>query len=1193
MKEDLNPTRPTRPEDPLNNELAGALDQLLEGISSDAGPIEPPRAAPGECPDPGEWIRLATGDQSPAKVNGFLAHGAACANCAALLRESTRLFSAAPLPEEIAEIEKFSSATPEWQRRLAADLARTPHKRERSASAGFYLWMGAGLAASVALAVGVSLWWMHVHAPEQLLAEAYTHSRSFDLRIPGAGFAEVNPPTHLRGDATVRESAKLLDARSRIEHQLENSPEDARWLQLEARADILEEKLDPAIDILDRLLSAGPVTASLLLDDASAYFERGLTANSQNDRAIALENLRRADELAPGDPVVLFNEAIVMEDRGQVMNAVETWNRYLRFERDPRWLAEGRRRLASLEEKLNRLKTHASRMEQHLATPQAMRDLAAGLGSQGSPFSGLDEELSSSLLPRLLDAAYPMPTDRSRGSPCDERCTSARTLLRALAASLERTHHDPWLTQLLPSASTSPGNEFLEAAHTLSQAIGSDAAGDYANGQMTAVKARQLFHRLGSAAGEDRAEIELSYALQQRSDMTGCYREAHSLVGRDPQFAWIRIYAMTQDSQCDPAPGTASEDDPAFLPVIAQAKARHYTILELRARTLMGSAAVDNGDVEGTWAQYLATIHLFYGGDYPAWRLFCATSALEELEESTPRVQHALLLQREALGVLELSQNRGMIPSERFHLATVALRAGNVPEAQRQMALGQKELDAGDGGKSVRTYLNESEIATASLYLDRRDLASAQRMLDVVQGHLAGEHNTSHARQYALARARLELALGHEGSAESLLRLAILDDERITAPGGVENITLAKRSRALYAVLAGIWLAQGRPGEDVLSVWERYRLRILGEPIVPCANSGLDCLRPALSAALARLGPDRVLGQVVLFDRVLLYQATAHGVTWTSISVGKDELLAAVAPLERATSSPATSQDSVDQAARRVGGLLLQGFDVHSASTSQLLLEPDPTLGNLPWPAVETSTGPLGLAFDLEEVPSLLLAPRPATRSRTLGSPLVVGASLIPGHNGGLPEALDEARAVARFGQAPSLVLADQATEPQVALRLPTATALHFAGHAAQRDGVTKLLLAPDATNPAEPYLDSSVLRKNPPRAAQLAVISACSSGKREEGWNHGMEDIVDTLAALGVPEVVATRWQIDSGSAVPLMDAFYGGLARGLSVPRALTSARQSLFRDARYRHPYYWAAYYASGTGKSDLHNLFASAK
>ena len=84
------------------------------------------------------------------------------------------------------------------------------------------------------------------------------------------------------------------------------------------------------------------------------------------------------------------------------------------------------------------------------------------------------------------------------------------------------------------------------------------------------------------------------------------------------------------------------------------------------------------------------------------------------------------------------------------------------------------------------------------------------------------------------------------------------------------------------------------------------------------------------------------------------------------------------------------------------------------------------------------------------------------------------------------------------------------------------------------------------------------------------------------------MRDIVDTLNSLGVPEVVATRWQIDSASAVPMMDVFYRGLSNGMSVPRALTAARQSLIRDARYKHPYYWAAYYASGMGTTDLREV-----
>jgi hypothetical protein len=357
--------------------------------------------------------------------------------------------------------------------------------------------------------------------------------------------------------------------------------------------------------------------------------------------------------------------------------------------------------------------------------------------------------------------------------------------------------------------------------------------------------------------------------------------------------------------------------------------------------------------------------------------------------------------------------------------------------------------------------------------------------------------------------------------------------------------------------------------------------------------------------ALSGLGENRLLGQIALLDRLLLYRASAQGVAWTEVPVGRTELLAAAAPLESAVSSPATPMGVVDSAARRVGGILLGQLDAHDAGgRGVLLLEPDPLLGNLPWPSVETDAGPIGLRFNLEESPSLLLdrgtvAAAGDTPERLSGRPLIVGASVASGENPFLPEVIDEAKAVARFGNEPNLLLAGAATEPEVAARMTTATSIHFAGHAAQRDGGTHLLLAPGKKDGAgagtkeasteKPYLDSALFRKHPPRAARLAVFSACSTGKKEEGWNHGMSDIVDTLASLGVPDVVATRWQIDSGSAVPMMDAFYGGLAKGLTVPQALTTARQTLIRDPRYRHPYYWAAYYASGSGRSDLSQVF----
>jgi CHAT domain-containing protein len=85
------------------------------------------------------------------------------------------------------------------------------------------------------------------------------------------------------------------------------------------------------------------------------------------------------------------------------------------------------------------------------------------------------------------------------------------------------------------------------------------------------------------------------------------------------------------------------------------------------------------------------------------------------------------------------------------------------------------------------------------------------------------------------------------------------------------------------------------------------------------------------------------------------------------------------------------------------------------------------------------------------------------------------------------------------------------------------------------------------------------------------------------------MGDIVSALDSVGVPDVVSTRWQIDSGSALPMMDSFYKGLAAGQTVPQALTSARVDLMRNPRYRHPYYWAAWYTSGRGNTTLTQLF----
>jgi len=1213
-------------------DLAQALDELIAGRSSAGTPASSNRdgqsairleSSPGRCPQPAAWSLLLSGEAQPFEADELFTHAADCPSCANLLRSLT----ADPSEKETSTLHSSSSASGDWQQKLAVRLAQTGRKtpnESRKSRSVLYLWGGIALAATLLLAVGGFLGWRMMNSPERLLAKAYSQARIYEFRVPGAAFASVTPQLHLRGGSSGREAAPLLVARARIEKELEAAPDDPHWLQLEARADILEENFDPAIDILDRLLARGPVTAGLLADDATAYYQRGAATGSENDRSTALEYLRRADELTPGDTVVLFNEALVMEDRAQVMNAVETWNRYLRFERDPLWLAEGRRHLQELEQKLNQLKTHQSRIDHYLAAPDARRALAA----DSAALARFDDELANYDLPQLLDHAFPLPVDRSRGSPCNEDCLSARTLLNALAASLERNHQDFWLTQLLPPPSSTPQPAFRSAAHLLAAAMREDQTGEFLKGKMHAAQAFQAFSALHNPSGEERSRLELAYSLNRNSDIPGCYREAHAVIGRNPNFVWPMLFALTEDHQCDPSPGSIPEDDPVYWHIVDLARKYHYKLVELRARNLIAGAEVDAGNAETAWRVYLPVVRDVYAADLPPVRLYQSLEGLQEAEGHTPRIRATYLLEREVLGVLALTPAVESIPGERYKLASLAIRAGQIPEGREQMRIAQAELAANGNEKSLTLILTEDELLMAQTYLERGDLAAAVDTLNRVHARMEGKHNSLFERQYAAQRGQLELTLGHPGEVEPVLRSALFDEERIAGGLGVATISRAQGDRSLYAALAGVWLAQGRSGEDVLALWERYRMRILGIPVPICPDKDFTCDKPALMKALARLGEDQVIGQVVLNDRLLLYRAGAGGVAWKELPVSSVDVLAAVDSLELAVTSPTTPIAEIDRSAQKAGSLFLSQLDspphdavyqprTHGAA-AELVLEPDPMLGNLPWPAVEAASGPIGLHFNLAESPSLLLDSSNASalsQPPAQGRPLIVGASIAADERQMLPEVIAEAKAVAAFSNSPAMLLGSDATEAGVLARLPNAASIHFAGHAAEELGATRLLLAqsqplqaqssPDAPfgspenaegRPAglgkswgKSWLDSALIRTHPPRAARLAVFSACSTGKKEEGWNHGMGDIVSALASVGVPNVVSTRWQIDSGSALPMMDSFYQGLAAGQTVPQALTSARLALVRDPRYRHPYYWAAWYAAGRGNTTLTQLF----
>jgi CHAT domain-containing protein len=110
-----------------------------------------------------------------------------------------------------------------------------------------------------------------------------------------------------------------------------------------------------------------------------------------------------------------------------------------------------------------------------------------------------------------------------------------------------------------------------------------------------------------------------------------------------------------------------------------------------------------------------------------------------------------------------------------------------------------------------------------------------------------------------------------------------------------------------------------------------------------------------------------------------------------------------------------------------------------------------------------------------------------------------------------------------------------------------------------------------------------------------LVFLSGCDTGLGAS-WSTPFETgedfttLAQALLFAGARNVVATLWRIDDAAAAELAERFYQNL-RTVPAPEALVQAQRSLLREAKYRDPYYWAAYQLSG-GES-LDSTFAQSE
>jgi CHAT domain-containing protein len=1121
-------------------------------------------ATEGQCPDPSIWGELACGLVPQEGAAQYLQHAASCSSCTEeLLYALDALGTDDSPPDELKQT--LRTGTSDWQKDFAAKIAARQQSIRTAAEPVsmpkpfrrpvFPLWAYAGLAAVFTLAALGLYRWLRGNSPETLIREAYAQQRTVEMRIPGAGYGPVRVQ-RASNHSQISSPRALLEAEVLIKRGLEKRPEDAGLLRQEAEADLLDWNYQSALETLNRAARLGPGSFEVLVDTATAYFERAEATANPADYEAGLQSLSDAIRLKPDDPAALFNRAILCERLYFYDRAVADWEQFLRIEKDPGWRKEAEQRLKEVRERLRRQTVR--RDPDRLSAAEIENELKFLDPPDPEEYAAAAERR---ILPQITQ-------------PNGENYQAAL----ALANILDSRHSDPFLKDLLLS-SASP--QFHAAAVLLSQSSTSNRVGRYEQAYASARDSASLFREVGNTAGVLAAQFEQLYALQFEARASGCSREAAQAVAaaRANRYAMLEVELLLEHAICSDMNRDLRSAKELTQAALDLAKRHGYMSFYLRGLTVLADLDDQEGNEAGAWSAIQEGLGLYWSRRLPPVRAYSLYVVLDFLAERLghDHVQFAAAFEAVSFGFQ--NPDRNVEASERVRLANAALRAGELRVAQEQFEQASRIFALAGQTDSNRWRELEARVGRARVQmLKGENLAQIAEGLQASLPEVQRLSNRYLESQYyetlAELKWRLQDAAGTRQFLDKALRIA--ETGLRSLPVWRERSAWMEQHRDTYTLMTQVLLSTGDQ-QSALDLWEHFRS---ADPVqLPsAATTTLPETRPRF-----RVVADRPQSETAVLTYALGPQLM---VIWVR---GENEMHAV--SLAEPPGMHQTAENFISECSRpdsEVAGLQADAHLLYRwliAPVSQwipkqghLIVEPDGILNTVPFEALmDLEDNYLGTRYSITVASSVRARPQ-ADEAKPLEG---VGKALIVATPAALnspaeppPGALREALRVAQGFSNPVLLVGRRATTQAVRQELAKSQIFHFAGHAMiGRNGAAMImadgLLGIDQTRDfSSRHLDH----------LKLAVFSACDTAKASERLHS--DGLVSEFLHAGAANVVASRWSVDSVATTDFMEALYASVLSGSSVADSSRAAAQAVRKMPGRSHPYYWAAFSAFGS-------------
>ena len=330
---------------------------------------------------------------------------------------------------------------------------------------------------------------------------------------------------------------------------------------------------------------------------------------------------------------------------------------------------------------------------------------------------------------------------------------------------------------------------------------------------------------------------------------------------------------------------------------------------------------------------------------------------------------------------------------------------------------------------------------------------------------------------------------------------------------------------------------------------------------------------------------DVVIDFAVLPDRILSWVVTPRHSRVNIAAVARDSLAQLVSRLEMEL-----DRDSIgaDDARAQLFELLLKPFEPELGAARRLTVIADRELNEVPFAALwDRERRQFAIErFQVRAAPSIALMESESHFKGTaslVDAALVVGATERPSvDEPRLLGAVDEVKHIARLYRGSNLVLGADARPSRIVGLLPSASMLHFAGHAivnADRPELSYLALG--RTDADDGRLYAREIARLRLSNLQLVVLSACSTLGARISRGGGISGLSYSFIRAGASAVISAMWEVDDQATAGLLVNFHGQLARGATAPEALRIAQLSSLRSRvpKLRRPRSWAAFSYTG--------------